>query len=132
MGNFKAVAVVVIAVLAGACAANRTAPIRNVSDAPVTVAPGKTVTLTDVERAILRAGTALGWQMKAVKPGLIEATLALRTHVATVDIPFSAKSYSIQYKNSTNLQAEGNMIHQNYNGWVENLDKGIRVQLINN
>lgn len=131
MGNFKAGAVVVIAVLAGACAANRTAPIRNVADAPVTVAPGKTATQADVERAILRAGIALGWQMKPVKPGLIEGTLALRTHVAVVEIPYSTKSYSIQYKTSTNLQADGNVIHQNYNGWIENLDKGIRVQLIN-
>ncbi len=69
--------------------------------------------------------------MRTVRPGLIEATLVLRTHSATVEIPYSPKSYSIEYKTSTNLQADGNVIHQNYNGWVENLDRGIRVQLVN-
>jgi hypothetical protein len=32
-------------------------------------------------------------------------------------------------KDSTNLDYDGNTIHKNYNGWVENLDKAIRVQL---
>jgi hypothetical protein len=131
MVNLKAVAVVAVAVLMAACAANRTAPIRNVSDSPVVGVSGQTLTLPDIERAIRRAGAQLGWTMKTVNPGLIEATLVLRTHSATVDIPFSQKSYSIQYKTSTNLQADGNVIHQNYNGWIDNLDKGIRVQLVN-
>lgn len=128
--NFKAVAVVAAVVLMGACAVNRTAPIRNVADSPVTGVSGQTMTLTDVERAIRRAGAGLGWSMRAVKPGLIEGTLVLRTHSATVDIPYSPKSYSIQYKTSTNLQADGGLIHQNYNGWIENLDKSIRLQLL--
>ena len=128
--NLKAVAVVAVAVLMGACAANRTAPIRNVADSPVAGVSGQTMTLTDVERAIRRAGAGLGWSMRTVKPGLIEGTLVVRTHSATVDIPYTLKSYSIQYKTSTNLPADGNVIHQNYNGWVENLDKSIRLQLL--
>ena len=128
--NLKAVAVVAVVLLIGACAATRTAPIRNVADAPVAGVSGQTMTLTDVERAIRRAGAGLGWSMRTVNPGLIEGTLVLRTHSATVDIPYSLKSYSIQYKTSTNLQVDGNVIHQNYNGWIENLDKSIRLQLL--
>ena len=56
-------------------------------------------------------------------------TLALRTHVAVVDIQFDSKTYSIKYKDSTNLDYTGNSIHKNYNGWIENLDNAIRVQL---
>jgi hypothetical protein len=55
--------------------------------------------------------------------------LALRTHVAVVDIAHDTNSYSIKYRESTNLQAEGGMIHKNYNGWIQNLEKGIRTQL---
>ena len=42
---------------------------------------------------------------------------------------YSVKSYSIRYKDSTELGYDGGSIHQNYNGWVQNLDKGIRAQL---
>jgi len=131
MVNYRALAVITAAVLLGACAANRTAAIRNVTDSPVVAASGQTLTSADVERAIRRAGAQLGWTMRTVHAGLIEATLVLRTHSATVEIPYSPKSYSIEYKTSTNLQADGKVIHQNYNGWVENLDRGIRVQLVN-
>jgi hypothetical protein len=49
--------------------------------------------------------------------------------LAVVDVNYSTRSYSITYKDSTELQYDGKSIHQNYNGWVQNLDKGIRAQL---
>ena len=107
----------------------RTAPIHNVKDAPVNVPAGKTATLAGVEQAIVRAGNSLGWQMKVEKPGLIVGTLNLRTHTAVVDIPFTASSYSILYRSSVNLNHQGDSIHANYNGWVQNLDQAIRNQL---
>lgn len=116
------------AVLAAGC---RMAPIMNIVDSPVQTYTNKSVSVADVEKAIVRAGSALGWRMRPVKPGLIEGTLSLREHVAVVEIPYTAKSYSIQYKDSTNLKYDGSQIHPNYNGWVQNLDKGIRTQLQN-
>jgi len=83
----------------GACAV---APVHNVSDAPTTTPSGKP----------LEAGT-----------------LALRTHKAVVDIPYSATKYSIQLKSTENLNADDGNIHKNYNGWVQNLDRGIRKGL---
>jgi hypothetical protein len=109
----------------------RTAPILNVKDAPVNVPAGQKDSLATVENAILRAGNGLGWQMKVEKPGLIVGTLNLRTHMAVVDIPFTATKYSILYKNSVNLEQQGDTIHKNYNGWVENLDQAIRRNLMN-
>ena len=123
-----AIVLVAIAALAGCV---RTAPIRNVTDAPISPVADRSLTTADVERAIKRAGAQLGWQMQTVQPGLIRATLNLRTHTAVVDIPFTQKSYSILYKDSTNLQADGTVIHNNYNGWVSNLDRAIQTQLIN-
>jgi hypothetical protein len=125
--NVKLVALLAVVALA-ACA--RTAPIHNVTNAPIEPVANRTLTTTDVERAIHRAGAQLGWQMKTVKPGLIEATLNLRTHTAVVNIPFTERSYSILYKDSSNLQADGSVIHNNYNGWVSNLDRAIRTQLV--
>ena len=105
----------------------RSAPLYNVDSAPVS-AP-KPVTMQDVERAITRAGAGLGWQIVPREPGKIEGTLALRTHRAVVDIVYDTKSYSIKYKDSSNLDYDGTNIHSNYNGWIQNLDKAIRTQL---
>jgi hypothetical protein len=105
-----------------------TQPIYNVEKAPIVGPAGKTLSMTEVQQSIMRAGTQLGWQMQAVGPGRISGQLALRTHLAVVDIEHDTKTYSIKYKDSTNLDARDGMIHRNYNGWVQNLEKAIRVQ----
>lgn len=103
-------------------------PIYNVQSAPIVGPGGKTLSMTEVQQAIMRAGTQLGWQMQPEGPGRISGRLALRTHLAVVDIEHDTKSYSIKYRDSTNLQAGDGMIHRNYNGWIQNLEKAIRVQ----
>ncbi|HEY8243631.1 MAG TPA: hypothetical protein VII68_09235 [Casimicrobiaceae bacterium] len=110
-------------------AACTTRPIMNVNDQPV-VTSGKAATPQDVERSIVRAGSQLGWVMTPVRPGLVSGRLDLRTHIAVVDVPYDARSYSIKYKDSTNLNADGANIHKNYNGWIENLDRNIRAELL--
>ena len=104
-------------------------PIFNVADAPVASASGKALTRDQVKSAIIRAGAALGWVMKEDGPGKISASLAVRKHTAEVEIPYSPKGYSINYKTSTNLDAADGKIHKNYNGWIQNLSKGINAQL---
>jgi hypothetical protein len=59
------------------------------------------------------------------------ATLDLRTHHAVVEIAYNAKSYSIAYKESNNLNYDGKSIHRNYNGWIHNLQNAINVELNN-
>jgi uncharacterized lipoprotein YmbA len=110
-----------------ACA--RTAPIYNVSDMPI-VANKPSPSADDVRKAIIRAGGALGWQMVDQKPGLIVGTLNLREHQAVVDVSYTPQTYSITYRNSNNLSYDGTNIHKNYNGWIQNLDKAIRAQLM--
>jgi hypothetical protein len=108
-----------------------TAPIQNVEKAPIVLASGKTsVTMTDVNNAIIRAGTRLGWQMKPESPGRLTGHLALRTHTAIVAVEHDTTTYSIKYRDSTNLDAKDGMIHKNYNGWVQNLDKAIKSELV--
>lgn len=108
---------------------NTIAPIHNVASASVTTQANQALTTEQVRGAIVRAGAGLGWIMKDVGPGRLTGTLMLRTHTAEVDIPYSASSYSITYRSSSNLQESGGRIHRNYNGWIQNLNKGINAQL---
>ena len=122
------------AMLSAALTANagcmRCDPVFNVADAPVTSASGKALSNDQVKSAIIRAGAALGWVMKEAGPGKLTANLAVRKHTAEIEIPYSSKKYSITYKGSTNLDAgPDGTIHKNYNGWIQNLNKGITAQL---
>lgn len=125
--NAFGIAVVVATLALVACG---TQPVHNVTAAPV-VSSKADPSLDDVTKAIVRAGSALGWQMAPTQPGHITGTLYLRTHVAIVDVNYDQKNYSIKYRDSKNLDYDGTNIHKNYNGWIQNLDKGIRTQLSN-
>jgi hypothetical protein len=105
-------------------------PVTNVTDQPIVTAPGKQLTDEQVKYAIVSAGTGLGWVMTPVSPGLISGRLSLRDHVAVVDVRYTTKTYSITYKDSTNLNYQDGQIHKNYNGWIENLDRDIRGALL--
>lgn len=82
--------------------------------------------MDQVRDAIIRAGGGLGWNMKPVEPGHILGALHLRSHVAKVDIHYDTETYSITYRDSTNLEYQDGNIHSNYNGWIQNLDTAIQ------
>ena len=105
-----------------------TKPIYSVVDAPL-AASKPNPSMDDISKAIVRAGTGLGWQMTPDRPGHVAGRLALRNHVAVVDVDYTPQTYSIKYRDSTNLDYNGTSIHRNYNGWIQNLDKAIRAQL---
>jgi len=108
----------------------RIAPIYNVTGDTITSSKAN-LTMDDVSKAIVRAGGSLGWQMTPAGRGHMVGTLNLRNHVAVVDITYDTKSFAIAYKDSTNLEynKDTSEIHKNYNGWVQNLENGIRTQL---
>ncbi|MBT9488859.1 MAG: hypothetical protein IV093_15255 [Rubrivivax sp.] len=120
-----------VAVLAAVLALTgcNSVPIMNVSEAAVSSASGNALRPDQVRAAIVRAGTALGWQMKDEGTSMLVATLQLRTHTAVIEIPYSSKSYSIKYRSSVDLDEKGGNIHKNYNGWIQNLTRGINAQL---
>jgi len=109
----------------------RCEPILNVKDAAVASQSNK-LSEDQVRAAIIRAGAALGWQIKEEAPGKLVGTLVLRSHTAVVDISYTANSYSIQYRSSINLNEQDGQIHKNYNGWISNLAKGINSQTLLN
>lgn len=110
----------------------RTASILNVpGQSVVALSTEKTISEDDVFKAIVRAGVGLGWSVRKIEGGVAQATLHLRTHKAVVTIKYDTNTYSILYKESTNLKydQEKQTIHQNYNGWITNLNQAIQSQL---
>jgi len=103
------------------------ATVKNVPSQPTTV----NATNTAVFKSIKRAGAGLGWIVRESGNKAATATLNLRTHQAVVLIKYDSKQYSINYLSSKNLKydASKNTIHKSYNGWVQNLDNAIKVQL---
>ena len=103
------------------------APVQNIEDEAIV--SRSVPTLDEVETAILKAGRIRGWKMKPVEPGHIVATLDIRKHQAVADILFDTDKYSIHYRDSTNLEYDGNNIHRNYNRWIVNLSIDIQRTL---
>jgi hypothetical protein len=66
--------------------------------------------------------------MVPVRPGVMRATLNLRTHVAVAEITYDAQHFAIRYVDSVNLQYDGTSIHKNYNSWIQNLERAISQQ----
>ena len=102
--------------------------IYTVTDAPVVTSTSNYST-KEVRNAILQAGSSLGWQMEDAQPGLIIATLNVRTHMVQVEIPYDRRTYSILYRDSVNMNYNGSSIHNNYTGWVQRLSAAINSRL---
>lgn len=118
-----------------ALSACQTLPLQNFDNAPIHLANNHE-TLKDVEKAIIRAGTRLGWQIRTIKPGQINAKLYEEDQMAEVTIDYSLSLYNIHYLNSENLRYSAQpggpaMIYKDYNDWVQALDRGIRQELLN-
>jgi hypothetical protein len=105
----------------------RTAPVYNVTEAPV-MAAGK-VNSSDVKKAIISAGIGLGWQMKEDKRGHIVGSYSEGKYNAVVDINYNTRDYNITYRNSTELKYDGTNIHTTYNTWIQNLNRAIQSRL---
>ena len=108
-----------------------TQPIDDVVEAPFGLPAGKTLSMGEISKAIVNAGHSLGWSMQPTAPGKISGRMALRTHVAEIDVEHNTRSYSIRYRDSSNLEAKDGLIHSEYNRWIGNLDRAIRSYVQN-
>lgn len=109
----------------------RQASLLNPSNLPVVSATGQSLSEAQVKQAILAGAKDKGWIARELSPGVISASLAVRSHLAEVEIPYSGSSYSIRYKNSSNLdyKAGDQTIHNQYNNWVNYLRQAIDARL---
>lgn len=97
----------------------------NYEDQPITAS----LTAAEVKKSIIKAGARRGWTVKETGPGELTAMIHVRTHTATITITYTANSYSIMYKDSTNLKYKDGDIHRNYNKWVTFLKSDIDLEL---
>ena len=119
--------IVGLALLAVGCTSM---PVINLQNQMVPTGAGMTqLSQNDVQQAILAAAEKRGWTARVVQPGLIEARILVRVHRASVQIPYTASTYSINYESSENLNYTGTSIHKNYNNWVTYLDRSIQQEL---
>ena len=103
-------------------------PILNITDAPV-VTSGH-ISSENVAQAIQTAAARRGWVVTSISENMIEASLRVRNkHKAVITISYSDNNYSIAYKDSSNLDHDGNKIHRNYNKWVTLLDREIQTEI---
>ncbi len=124
----KGLLVMAFAVAMVACTS---APIMDLNDRsiPQTQA-GEKLSLEQIQSAIMKGSIQKGWVPSVVKPGLVEASIQVRTHQAVVSIPYTQADYDIIYKSSQNLDESGGKIHRNYNRWVANLSASIQEELL--
>ena len=101
------------------------APLVNVTDSAVTTGSERSASIKELGEAVVKASGSLGWRMQRITAGHIVGTLFLRSQMAAVDITFNEDTYSINYKNSSNLKYDGEEIHRKYNGWIKKLDNAI-------
>ena len=120
---------VVLVILSTALLSCRKAPVRDIPENSIPISNEKTLTLEEVESAIIMGGSEAGWSMRKQQPGLIIGTLQVRTHQAEVDVRYTETTWSINYRGSSNLKYNGEKIHVNYNKWVSRLADSIRKQL---
>ena len=54
----------------------------------------------------------------------------MRQHQAVINIPYTARDYSINYVSSINLDDDGKgAIHRSYNRWILGLNQAIQIEL---
>ncbi|MCK6264360.1 hypothetical protein KP803_13850 [Vibrio sp. ZSDE26] len=123
MKTFKIAISLFLTLLLVGC--GRVQPIMNVEDTPVAYELNK----QQVKSAILEAAMNRGWVINEVASAKLTATVNVRTHSATIEIPYSNKYYSIHYVESKNLKASDGSIHRNYNRWINNLNVDIQKKL---
>ncbi len=106
-----------------------TKPVYNVKNEQIPNPSSARLSLNDIEGAILSAAHKRGWSAKAIKPGLIEASIASRSHRAAIEIEYDQSNYSINYKSSKDMDYENGKIHRNYNNWIIRLSRAIQSEL---
>jgi hypothetical protein len=129
--SFKPWLPLLLLVLAMPLVSCRQAPLKNLVNHPVAGARNDALAASQVRTVILEACRQRGWVAREISPGLISATIQKRKHRAQVEIPYTGTSFSIIYKDSTNLNyhAGKHSIHNQYNNWVDYLRQDIESGL---
>ncbi len=107
-----------------------TTPIIRVESIGLSIPSNANVTMGKVEAAIFKAAVDRGWSIQQLEPGRLEAEIRGRNYKAVVWITHDTKSFSIIYKDSRNLDYDGNRIRRRYNSLILKLRKSILRQTV--
>ncbi|WP_087687863.1 MULTISPECIES: hypothetical protein [unclassified Pandoraea] len=133
-------------------AARPPVPIVPHDNMPIVSGSGNTLSLEEIRGAITRGAATHDWVATQGKPGELVASINVRNkHYASVTIKYSETTYSVTYRDSTNLEyglssipsvsprredfsntampANTPVIHPNYNRWVDTLIRDINAEL---
>ncbi len=138
MRAMKHLPIVAFAVLLGfvtSLQAARDAILVDRENVPVPVGGSKSLTATDVKRAITGAAMHRGWRIISDAPGKMRLQLDDKKgeYQLIVEATYDAKSYSLKYANSMGLryreEGGGRFIHSSYGRWLGNLVQSINAEL---
>ncbi len=164
MNNYKFIAMLFIsfagAVIPLSSSAREPVPIVNYDHIAVATRSASAPQIEQVKEAILSAAKAKEWVVAYQPDGKLLVTLNVRNkHTVVAEIAFTANSYSLQYRDSTNMkfskippyrqnnrginesgyfsssniESEADkkpVIHPAYNTWVSELLKAIQLELM--
>lgn len=122
----RSIIVLSLLLLGTACTSN---PLQD----PVAVRVPQGLTDDQITDAIKDAFVGRGWTIQSAQPGVIESTLYIREHSATLGALYDQSQVELKYVSSTNLDYSESggerQIHRNYNAWVDNVANDLRAQL---
>ena len=93
----KKIILIVLALVVALGIGCRSSIVKNVHDAPMAFATENKPSIEQIKKAIIVAGSGLGWRIKSQSPGNLIGTLNLREHTAIVDIKYTTENFSITY-----------------------------------
>jgi hypothetical protein len=118
-----------LALSAALLAGCKTAPIYEVTAAPIPAPAGRTLSMADVEKAVVRGGMRAGWQVSPEAPGRATARYTQGAHTTTVGIDYDTRAYSIKMR-ETSVRNDGATVHRAYNTWVQGLERSINTEFL--
>ena len=127
------IAVFVAMLAVSSAQAKRQAPLIDTPRVAVLNAQGQSLTAEQIRSAILSGAKAVGWLVNTDAPGtLLLSYNKQNKHYVVIRLDYDAQGYQARYVSSTNLNYEtpaegGALIHPNYNLWIDNLLKHIKV-----
>jgi hypothetical protein len=127
-------ALLISVVMASTAYARSAVPIEDHDKIPVVASVNKDISAEQVRQAIIVGGARRAWTFADSGAGQLTGTLVVRNkHTVNVTVDYNSKSYSIRYKDSSNMQyvMENGVpvIHPFYNKWIDNLIADVNVEL---
>lgn len=116
-----------------ASAARPPAPMPLFEDIAAVDGSGKPATVEQIKAALRAGPTRRGWVFSDLGPDSMSGRLNVRTHQIEIDLALKNGSFSVNYRDSVNMQFVveygQKMIHPQYGNWVNNLLLDVRTEL---